>query len=428
MKLQKADAEALENSSRLLKYVAEHRKQAELPEEVVASITHAWELSENKQWDANAAKEFWIKYSALCDLAQPATIDTIDANTAIVAGRRSLFFGWGGGMSVMPDAGGVRKTAPVPGSDAEAETTTEEPNKDGLEVTPPVERDHMRFGSKLKRSLSRRFAQRCMTALVILLVLVVTLGYIASSADALSREVRGLMADGDKAVSQVRADIDGVASDIARLLSDEKAKGSFDSTKSTLDQDLINTVLPADTMLKVTQLREHLQAMYYYVDTMFQKIQAVSAILPLVPAFPEYNKGDLTPVPNLRDALANVTAYYLNRRDINERLQQAWIWIALYNAVVPMFLGALGASTYVVRLISDQIRETTFSTTSPIRHVMRISLGALAGVIIGFGGIVTGTGLSSAALAFIAGYAVEPVFSTLDGIAEKFRDSRKPAA
>jgi uncharacterized membrane protein len=100
----------------------------------------------------------------------------------------------------------------------------------------------------------------------------------------------------------------------------------------------------------------------------------------------------------------------------------------MYNAIVPMLLGALGACTYVLRLVSDEIKDTTFSKTSPIRNVVRIALGALAGVIIGFGGIVTGTGLSSAALAFIAGYAVEPVFSTLDGIAEKFKEARKPAS
>jgi hypothetical protein len=50
-----------------------------------------------------------------------------------------------------------------------------------------------------------------------------------------------------------------------------------------------------------------------------------------------------------------------------------------------------------------------------------VFLGALAGVAIGLGGIVANTGLTAAALSFIAGYAIEPVFSTLDGIAEKFR-------
>jgi hypothetical protein len=50
-----------------------------------------------------------------------------------------------------------------------------------------------------------------------------------------------------------------------------------------------------------------------------------------------------------------------------------------------------------------------------------IVLGGLPGVVNGYGGVANAVGLSPAALAFIAGYAVEPVFSTLDGIAAKFR-------
>jgi len=82
---------------------------------------------------------------------------------------------------------------------------------------------------------------------------------------------------------------------------------------------------------------------------------------------------------------------------------------------------SIRACTYVLRMMTQQIANFTFSSTSPIRHVVRIALGALAGVAIGLGGIATNSGLSAAALAFVAGYAVEPVFSTLDSIAEKFR-------
>jgi hypothetical protein len=262
----------------------------------------------------------------------------------------------------------------------------------------------------------------------ILLILVVALGYVASSVEFLSREVRALMIEGDKSASQIRSDIDSVASDIAKVMADDKTKASFSQDKGVFEQDIVYSSLPAEITQKVNLLREHLQSEYYYTDTMYQKIQMVSKILIFVHSFDDYDKGGLTPVPNLRDALTNLTSYYTNRREINQRLQEAWAWIAGYNAIVPMLLGALGAATYVVRYISDQISATTFSTTSPIRHIMRIALGALAGVVIGFGGIVTGSGLSSAALAFIAGYAVEPVFSTLDGIAEKFRDARKASA
>jgi hypothetical protein len=45
----------------------------------------------------------------------------------------------------------------------------------------------------------------------------------------------------------------------------------------------------------------------------------------------------------------------------------------------------------------------------------------LAGVAIGYGGVVTGTTPTGAALSFIAGYAIEPVFATFDSIAQKFR-------
>ena len=90
---------------------------------------------------------------------------------------------------------------------------------------------------------------------------------------------------------------------------------------------------------------------------------------------------------------------------------------------MPVLLGILGAAAYVTRLISDQIKETTFSSTSPIRHRVRVALGALAGVVVGFGWIGSSISSSTLALAFVAGYAVEPVFATVDGIAEKFRSA-----
>ena len=91
------------------------------------------------------------------------------------------------------------------------------------------------------------------------------------------------------------------------------------------------------------------------------------------------------------------------------------------SSLLPLILGVMGACAYVTRLVSEQIKETTFSSTSPIRHLVRIALGALVGVIIGFGWIGSGISASPLALAFIGGYAVEPVFAAVDGIAEKFR-------
>ena len=144
-------------------------------------------------------------------------------------------------------------------------------------------------------------------------------------------------------------------------------------------------------------------------------------MLTLFPEPKDYDQGDLSELPNLKDCYDNIQYYYETRRDVSEQQQLVFLLNGIYMALVPMLLGAIGACTYVLRRISDQIRDTTFSTTSPVRHSVRVLIGALAGVAVGLGGIVTSSGLSAAALAFISGYAVEPVFATLDNIAEKFR-------
>jgi uncharacterized membrane protein len=130
----------------------------------------------------------------------------------------------------------------------------------------------------------------------------------------------------------------------------------------------------------------------------------------------------------LADGYDNIQAYYTTRRAVNASSmseQEVFFIKSLYDALVPFLFGAIGACTYVLRLISDQIRETTFSKTSPVRHEVRVFLGALAGFAVGLGGVAasagTGGGLTAAALAFVSGYAVEPVFATMDSIAEKFR-------
>jgi hypothetical protein len=90
---------------------------------------------------------------------------------------------------------------------------------------------------------------------------------------------------------------------------------------------------------------------------------------------------------------------------------------------LPILFGALGAVAYVIRLISDQMRTNTFSESSPIRHLMRVTLGALMGLVIGlFSGLSSQISLPPLALAFLAGYGVEAVFSMFDGLIDRFRE------
>jgi hypothetical protein len=101
----------------------------------------------------------------------------------------------------------------------------------------------------------------------------------------------------------------------------------------------------------------------------------------------------------------------------------------ILSFVLPILFGAIGAIAYVIRAISDQIRSTTFSSSSPIRHLMRMMLGALMGVVIGlFSGLSSQLSLPPLALAFLAGYGVEAVFSMFDGLIERFRQPRPVAS
>jgi len=89
--------------------------------------------------------------------------------------------------------------------------------------------------------------------------------------------------------------------------------------------------------------------------------------------------------------------------------------------ILPLIYGLVGAGAYVLRTISTQIRLRTFSRTdSSIQFFLHLVLGALAGVAIGWflkqdpSAESFVTSLSPLALAFVAGYSVELVFTIID--------------
>lgn len=328
-----------------------------LPDTIVTPIANAWKASEENTWSPDIAAKFWTAYSSLCDLLKPVTLDTIAAGKPIKT-RRWIFFG-------------------------ELEETT----------------------------LPRRTANTYRLLLLLFLVTSIFFGFIATVSTKFSDDIQALIAKGDVLADDVAKSIGVLKTEI------EKVAGSgADALTMSLDDPKI----PAEVQSKISDLRQKLQALYFVIDQMHNRVKGIALITPFrVPQ--DYPTGPLSRLPNLSDGFDNVQGYYQTRRNVSESQQQVFILNGLYTAIVPMFLGAIGACTYVLRLISEQIKDVSFSTTSPVRHSVRVLLGALGGVVIGLGGIVTNAGLSAAALSFIAGYAVEPVFSTLDGIAEKFR-------
>jgi hypothetical protein len=90
---------------------------------------------------------------------------------------------------------------------------------------------------------------------------------------------------------------------------------------------------------------------------------------------------------------------------------------AIQTFILPLFYGLLGSLIYILRRLSSEIRSVTYLPYNDYR--LRIPTGALAGVAIGWmfnSSDVTGPlkSLPPLALAFLAGYSVELLFTGLD--------------
>ncbi|WP_431798339.1 hypothetical protein SGO26_29440 (plasmid) [Cupriavidus metallidurans] len=114
-------------------------------------------------------------------------------------------------------------------------------------------------------------------------------------------------------------------------------------------------------------------------------------------------------------------------RSPGERLEAAKAVAARLSGVyLPLLLGWLGAQAYILRKMTREIAENAFAQSSALHHIARVGLGALAG----FASVwlltpetVGGDALKKLppwALAFIAGYGIELVFSFMDRLISAF--------
>jgi len=110
--------------------------------------------------------------------------------------------------------------------------------------------------------------------------------------------------------------------------------------------------------------------------------------------------------------------------------------------ILPLLYGLLGACVYVLRDLTNTIGSVTFSKSSMINYNLRLIMGPLVGIAIGLflgtpaANLVGGTNLvdnpvtavipptvpslGTMALAFLAGYSVEVLFSALDTLIGAF--------
>lgn len=103
--------------------------------------------------------------------------------------------------------------------------------------------------------------------------------------------------------------------------------------------------------------------------------------------------------------------------------QSKSLLIILNQYILPLMYGLLGGFAFVLRSLANETKSMTYTAVSNIKYALRIHLGALAGLVVGFlwgdiasGSIGVANSFSPLAVAFIAGYSVEFMFRLLDSI------------
>lgn len=100
---------------------------------------------------------------------------------------------------------------------------------------------------------------------------------------------------------------------------------------------------------------------------------------------------------------------------------QLFVLNILQSYILPILYGLLGAGTSVLRSLSRNIKDVTFSGVVEIQHILSISLGALTGIMVGWFSFLLPQesvgflgSVSPLAIAFLVGYNIELFFTKMD--------------
>ena len=121
-----------------------------------------------------------------------------------------------------------------------------------------------------------------------------------------------------------------------------------------------------------------------------------------------------------------------NERAFRDTLQQIRVNLrSIGDYWIPMSMGLLGAMTFILRSLTIQLREFAYVPRSMSVSVIRICLGAVAGV---FGALLSPTtegalkGLPPLFVPFVFGYGIEILFSLMDHVVTSFTQGESTVA
>ncbi len=227
----------------------------------------------------------------------------------------------------------------------------------------------------------------------------------------------------------VQADIRGIEEQIAeisqKLDDDPDASKRIQQTKDeikALEQQVKDLEAAGDgDSDQILSLKSQIDKLISWVNQPGLADQLISQL-----------KQDLRRLELQKEALERQLERDKNREKSRQAILAAeFILIILQSYLLPLLYGLLGAGTFILRSLSKEIESVTYSKQSEINYALRLSLGALAGIMAGWvafilpsDGITFLGSVSTSAVAFLVGYNIEIFFSLMDKALERL--TRKP--
>lgn len=352
-----AESLALGQSGPLVRFASEI--VTNLDKDLVLAIAEARQASLERTWSPDMSARFWAAFNKLCELIRPTTIDCLNALHRNIPRMRRLKF-W-------------------------AHSTVE--------------------------SLGERSSRRYTIALLWLLAVIVMLQLATWMYSNLSAAL-------DTGVKEIRTTSESVRSECDVLAPQTVvSQGEPNHNWTTGETKAYNKITNEEESLNQQAARLYSASLFLAQVMPFGFGRNPEQYHPLAESWPTSSKdwyltcGSYVKSATNTSSLAAITSEHA-------RLASG----ILLQFVMPVLLGSIGALAYVLRNTSEQIKSSTFSTTSPVRNLVRIVLGALMGVVIGlFSDLSSKINLQPLALAFLAGYGVEPVFTAFDSLIARLR-------
>jgi chemotaxis protein histidine kinase CheA len=439
-------AKAVDDAQILVHYAVSKCKRDIDDKTLTTLITAKRYIDENKSIDAKTEAEFWLAYQHIWKLVAPATAGSIKATRSNIAPKTVNWYilftilvliavlvlqiYWVIGNQLTAQLAELLKRE----TELSQEITTNRDEYNAIEMrfkqnewdsesfktnglyifysSPDWERDtldNLSTKVKLETDLASLKSQLEGNSAVLLIwgnpwkslieksvesTKLAAIDQYASQTASINRQLKELNAqlledpDGSKKIREVRKQMDNLQKQLIELERNQETNSDqILSLRSKLD-NLTNWInQPGLTDLVVSQLNQDIERLNEDKTTLERQQQ-----------------GDVN-------------------RETSRQAQLAtqFVLAILQSYLLPLLYGILGAGTFVLRSLSKEIEDETFSDEKGTKHLLRVSLGALAGILVGWFSFLipnettTFVGsISPFAIAFLVGYNIELFFALMD--------------